>query len=560
MKIKPTYITLLTFISLFYLSCTQEPTTDLESPSPTSKCSTLYNYLKHRLEEFHNIENSILNIVNNDEVFLWDHIESGHSGLFGNYFAIPIIKTKTQTVNHCIIIPITPYSEGEYSLYGKLEEPFILNNEKLNNIPSEFRYLYSLLFLQWQNEGLNINPQLTEYARRLQNNYIPFTDTTEISPRSSYPSSYCTIRYIVDYRIHDYTYAEDGEVCVIQISQESLRRIFLDATRSLSYYNEFKSYKLKDISPLVFDVQLEHDGNTRNIIETYMGAVENILWKEFNANKIEYQYHAYTYPTWDPIPGGNISGGGTGGGSSSGGASSTPSPIVDPHELRWNEYIENIYNKLSQRSKIFNQMQQYFEGDYPVVHLKWIYSDTLDSRVAGITIEEIDNYWLTIAINKNVLNSYPPLFIAKTMLHELIHANILLKLLSLKDSNPPNMSKEELEQLSKELNRRNYPTLYYYYDKYKDNAPSQHAYMSDYHVEVITNALQEFSPTSDYKTCEAIAWQGLKTMITRVFDQSNNRYYYKEEKTPGWEALGEQKQHEIDNIYKEYMRQGSRDF
>lgn len=550
---KTIYYSLIAYLTLSNISCTHSFTEITNIASPTSNNIPLLTYFQRKVKESPEINNSIARLIKSDEELLWSHIETSHSGLYGNYFAIPL-KNQEQEIHSCIVIPIIPQEDGGYSIEGELTHPFVLGENELSEIPEEFRYLFSLLFLQWQNRELNVSSQLTEYAETLYNNYIPRESQTQT--RSIPGNQPCTIRYIVDYRIYDYTYGDGESVNVIQISDESLRKIFTEALCAFAHYQECHGGTIKNISPLIIDVRVDYQGHNQQIITHYMNTVESILWQKHNINKIEYQFHANIYPTWDPISGGNTgSGGGTGGGSSSGGSSSTHPPIIEDKGLYSNDYINNIYQDFSIRSKIFNKLQENFIKENSIVHLKWEYSDTLKSNEAGLLVSELDNYWLTIQLNKDVLRKYPPLCIAKTMIHELMHADVLVKLMSLRHSNPGTMTSDELESLDYALNKQNYPTLYYYYNKYLYNATSQHAYMSDYQVEVIAQALKEFIPNTDPEICEAIAWQGLQTMLVAKYNENENRWFFKEEATPGWERLGKEKQLQINAIYKKYYQE-----
>lgn len=570
-------VLLCVFLTGMFYSCTVDDSRSLLLESPMTKgglggdsCladrkSALLVYWESQLKNFPEVDAAMQQLIAADEMFLWNYIESSHSGWIGSYFAIPIVKADAGMINSCAIVPITPYNKGEYGLCGKLGSPFRLDTEKLDSIPFEFRYLFSLLFLQWEEKGLGVEPPLAEFARKLRNNYIPF-DASPSKKRTQAVgmSRYCTVKYIVDYMITERTYVDGDEVVVNQVSMETLRELFIEAAYMLTCYDDVVGYEIRDYLPLEIVVQLKDDVHARSIIEGYMLWVKHCVREKLYCRDIFYQYCVCIDPAWAGVSGGNgggggggmVGGGGAGGGIGSGGSSEIGiEPIVDVNELYDNAYIHNVFQEFARKSSIFNFMLQRFMGEHSVVHLKWQYSDTLSPKCAGMVLDTLANYNLIILLNEQLLRQYPPLCVAKTMIHELIHADILLKLLSLEKSRPANMGKNELQDLEKALNKQHYPTLRFYYDKYFSHATSQHAYMSDYLVDMIKTALKQFKPEVDEKVCEAVAWQGLKWMDVPIWDEEKRAYYYDRQQTPGWERLGEQKQREIDNIFRDYLKQ-----
>ena len=543
------------FCGLFLsFSCTREGGNDQSILDEEIQNQQLLNYLQSKLLYAPETKVSLMNLVDAEDLILWEYVESSHSGLCGNYFAIPVKNVSEGKIDRCVIIPVIAETEGDYSIAGTLEMPFIFGEEELNETPEEYRYLFSLLFWQWQDKGLEVKQELTDYARQLYNNYVPWENAENVESPSSSPNNQYTIRYVVDYRVYGYSYGDGETVHVIEISGETLEKIFRDATRVITSYSTCKGCEIKNISPLVMDVKVDNIAYQTTLINAYMACVETLLWQECNQSTMDYQHSAYIYPTWHDISGGTPGGGGgTGGGSSSGEPSSGGSGVVDPSLLESNEYINSVYEGFERQSPTFYSYLKKFMKENSIVNLRWEYSDTLGSNVAGMLVSGMQNYWLVIQLNKNVLKKYPALFVAKTMLHELMHADVMVKLMSLKESNPANMTREEFESLSKSLEKQDYPTLYYYYNKYIFNATSQHAYMSDYQVDIIAEALCEFMPSAGEDVCEAIAWQGLQWMLVAEYNESEGDWVFYKRSTPGWESLGPQKQEQINNTYKSYL-------
>ena len=85
----------------------------------------------------------------------------------------------------------------------------------------------------------------------------------------------------------------------------------------------------------------------------------------------------------------------------------------------------------------------------------------------------MEDYWFSIELNEVRLMNLTPLMVAKTIMHEVIHADIFAKLMSLKSSLKSNLSVDEMKELSEALNDQNFPTLNYYYEKYVFDVTAQ---------------------------------------------------------------------------------------
>lgn len=106
---------------------------------------------------------------------------------------------------------------------------------------------------------------------------------------------------------------------------------------------------------------------------------------------------------------------------------------------------------------------------------------------------------MNIELNSNMLSSASKVFVAKTMLHELIHSHIFNKLYSTGNINIPS-------------NPSDFPSLWNSY--VNNNANGQHEYMANYYVEIIKDALQDYYSDAginiNNNVLKAISWSGLK--------------------------------------------------
>ena len=99
-----------------------------------------------------------------------------------------------------------------------------------------------------------------------------------------------------------------------------------------------------------------------------------------------------------------------------------------------------IYDKLKSSSMGFKNAIKKFEPEFPVAHLKFEADATMSSNTKKAYTRAPENYIIDIVINGNPIKdaSYqkrPNLLVAKTIIHEVIHAEMFRKLLSLANNN-----------------------------------------------------------------------------------------------------------------------------
>ena len=73
-----------------------------------------------------------------------------------------------------------------------------------------------------------------------------------------------------------------------------------------------------------------------------------------------------------------------------------------------------------------------FDGEFPVSHIEYEESSNLPSNINAITIPPL-NFLITIKLNKNKYNR-PNISIARTIVHEIIHAEMFRKIMTLLDN------------------------------------------------------------------------------------------------------------------------------
>ena len=193
--------------------------------------------------------------------------------------------------------------------------------------------------------------------------------------------------------------------------------------------------------------------------------------------------------------------------------------IIIDNTLKNNPCLNSDYTQLGKAPTFQNYLKN-FDGNFSVANLKLESSITLPNNINAETSPP-SNYTITITFNANNLNRLG-LSIARTFVHEMIHAEIFRKLLScanLPNLNFNNYSTEEWKNFIISL-KDNYPGLYDYYLRYFFNTPSgqtlsdeQHQLMAQHYRNIIVNALKEYDNTKPESLYQALAWEGLKNTV-----------------------------------------------
>lgn len=145
--------------------------------------------------------------------------------------------------------------------------------------------------------------------------------------------------------------------------------------------------------------------------------------------------------------------------------------IIKDSTFKNNPCLNNVYIQLGNAPTFQNYLDN-FDSNFSVANLKLASSNTLADNTNAETSAP-ENYLITITFNENKLNR-PALSIARTFMHELIHAEIYRKLLG--SANQPNLNysnytEEQWRNYVITL-RNNYPRLYDYYLRWLWNVPA----------------------------------------------------------------------------------------
>lgn len=185
--------------------------------------------------------------------------------------------------------------------------------------------------------------------------------------------------------------------------------------------------------------------------------------------------------------------------------------IIDP-SFSNNPCLSSVFSNVGNKPTINGYLNN-FDGTFSIAHLRLAGNSSLPNNIAARTYPPED--WVVkIDFNTNRLNR-PPLDVARTFIHELIHAEIFRKLLMLSENSEIVWSMNFIESM-----KDDFPGLYDYYMRWHVNAPdgvppgsTQHQMMAQHYRGVIKQVLEEFDDSHDDEVYEALAWVGLRNTV-----------------------------------------------
>lgn len=223
----------------------------------------------------------------------------------------------------------------------------------------------------------------------------------------------------------------------------------------------------------------------------------------------------FNFDDGDGNPVNNSGGGGTGN------PITNPNPI--PEILPTPEFTNSkagcIYDNLKNLSGGFAAQIQKFDGEFPVSHLKFDVNNNLELNNYGRTLPPV-NYVTVIELNNNALMDISNLGTALVIAHEVIHAEIFRKMLSVAkkgDLNYRNWPQRDWETYFKSI-QNDFSGIYDYYMRYEWNTPNgnpisdaQHEMMASHYIKTLADIIQVFDNNGlSRQEYEDICWLGLR--------------------------------------------------
>lgn len=171
-----------------------------------------------------------------------------------------------------------------------------------------------------------------------------------------------------------------------------------------------------------------------------------------------------------------------------------PEPLLEvlpTPEFLANQKLKCIWEILNRDNTSFQRYLKQFDNDFSIIDLEFDISNSLPTNVNGRTDNSYSNKIL-ISINGSTLENRPVLGVARTLIHEAIHAELYRKVRS----------------VNNQISINDFPGIYDYYRRYIKNW--QHQQMAAHYIDLMGKMLKEFdgSKMSD-QYYRDISWNGL---------------------------------------------------
>ena len=181
--------------------------------------------------------------------------------------------------------------------------------------------------------------------------------------------------------------------------------------------------------------------------------------------------------------------------------------ICESNAFKNNSCVSGVWNKFKQNNIAFNLVKKFLDESPKAIDLCMDIKSSFESgkeTLGGRTYRKDGN--VQIDFNWSRLKVYPELITAQTMIHEIIHAEMLRK----------------IESVGGSININDFPGIFDYYSRYvpikgengnthyPDGTP-QHNLMANHYIKTMAEALMEYDgSTGLLESYEAMAWLGLE--------------------------------------------------
>jgi hypothetical protein len=271
------------------------------------------------LELQKNIQEKTLELLNKQDEILCDYAELHSGPFYGIYYLVPVRNKSNQQIEKAFVYKIIDETNQQNKAFkAVVSDIIVLDKQELNRIPAYQRFLYAYPFKKWEEQGLNVSTELSDFAKKTDKkwHHLPTHELPASQARTI--ASFITITY----ELHvNNEVGEDGTIYVYGISSHDADSILLSNQCIFeSYLGETVTF---DFDYRTVTIRLQGDDivthpNLEEAISEFMVANDISFGNTFP------YYYAITWQITATSVDPPENTGNTSGGSSGGGNSSTP--------------------------------------------------------------------------------------------------------------------------------------------------------------------------------------------------------------------------------------------
>ena len=122
------------------------------------------------LDQQKEIQNKTLKLLEKQDEILCDYAVIRSGAYYGLNYLVPIRNKKTNQINKALVYKIIDESEQHKEKFKPtIYDVVVLDEQEMNRIPINKRFLQSYPFKKWEEEGLKVSAGLTDFAKKLHN-------------------------------------------------------------------------------------------------------------------------------------------------------------------------------------------------------------------------------------------------------------------------------------------------------------------------------------------------------------------------------------------------------
>ena len=152
--------------------------------------------LLQKLEVQPSLKEETGRVLGEREEVLYNYASLRLGSVYGAYYLLPVRDKASGVVNRALVYKLNRGGTGEE---GVSPDPFsglvVLDTAELNRIPAYKRFLHSHPFKQWEERGLRVSPVMSEFAKKMEREFIKLTTLDLPDPVSKVLFTSVTISY-----------------------------------------------------------------------------------------------------------------------------------------------------------------------------------------------------------------------------------------------------------------------------------------------------------------------------------------------------------------------------